>query len=1255
MADNTIDSLVLEISSNSKGAEKALDKLTDSLTKLQKSLGGFTGFDEVYSSLKKVGGASKALDSEKVNGYALAVKTLADSVNSLSGIGSGIKNLTKLSEVDFSKIKISGNFDGLSNLAKAAGEFADTSVKLAAIKPTEVNRVAKTLEKLGKVNLSGLAQGMNALKETDTTTLSKLGTDFQGFIESLVGVDKVSAGTSKLFSSLAQMSASADNMTIVQNSLPGVSVEIRKFIEVMAAAPSVSAGTVSLVTALSGMASAGNKIQKTVSSLPGLTAGIQSFIQSLSGAPKLNNNVVKVVESLSKIVPAGAKAGTAARNLQKNIQSLSGSMAGLEKNSRRGLLGIKNFGGQVLSLAGLAGGVYGLVSGIKNAINYSSDLAEVQNVVEEGFGNLSYMADDFAANSVQAFGMSALSAKKMSGQFAAMGRSLGIVPYQAAEMALSLTGLAGDLASFWNVTHEVAQTALESVCTGETESLKKFAVIMTQANLQQFAYSQGINKSISAMTQAEKVQLRYAYVMQSTADAQGDFSRTSAGWAGQVRILVGQFQNLAVIIGNGLKAAFLPVITIINTVMAKIISLANLIASFTKKLFKLDSPEIGAGAGLSSLAESAGGASENLENTAGGISDVGSAAQKAKKGLNGFIAGWHEVNNMTSNEETGGGAGGGASLPDMAIPNKYEFTVEAEDQASPVLYGIINRARELTELFQKGFRIGLGDISVFDSIRENLQSIKNSFLDIFSSPEVTNAFNKMIDTLVFNAGVKVGSFVSIGSTIIDNITGGASLYLEEAKERIKEYLIKMFDITGEIDTIVTNFIVAASEIFTVFRSDDAKQITADIIQFFSDGFMGVTQLAFQFGTDLLGLILNPITENSEGFKEAISNTLAPLENILGTLADSFTRVWEEINQMYEAHISPLFSSLSNGISEIIETLLEGYNEHIAPVLDSLSEKFTDVWQGTIEPLLSNFIGLLGDVADLVKTVWENILQPVVNWIAKNIMPVVAPVLEKMGTAFSNTFEKIGQLFDAFITAARGVIQFIDGVFSGNWSKAWEGIKNIFKGVWDAMPDFIKTPIRTIVGFINSMINAVESGVNYVIRALNAMSFDVPDWVPGIGGEVFGFNLNEITLPRIPELARGGVLERGQIALLEGNGTEAVVPLEKNTKWISRVAQNMSSEFGKYRLNTTVPKPELSPSFYNMDKFKTTMQMEMDAKMAEYSYGIRQQNELLREQNELLRGIYEKPGLSDDDVFNATRRGQNRFQRRTFRTGWAGID
>lgn len=1212
MADNIIDSLVLEIDSDSSGAERALGKLAESLGNLQKSLNGFN-------------------------------------------INSAVKGFKKLSEINFSKLQINDNFNGLTSLAKGAGEFADAAAKLSAIKPTDINRAVKSIEKLGNIDLSRMIRQINDLDGIKMDPFNQLGTAFQGFTASLAGAEKVSAGTSKLFSSLAQMSASADNMSIVQNSLPGVSAEIRKFIDTMATSPSISEETSSVISALSGISSAGNKIQKTVSALPRLTTGIQSFIQSLSNAPRVNNNVVKVVESLAKIAPAGAKAGTAARNLQKNIQSLSGSIQGLEKNSERGLTGVKGFSSQLFSAMGIVGGIYGIISGIKNAINYSSDLAEAQNVVVQGFGALSYMADDFASNSVRLFGISSLSAKKMSGQFAAMARSLGVVPERATEMALSLTGLAGDLASFWNVSHDVAQTALESVFTGETESLKKFAVVLTQANLQQFAYSKGINKSVSAMTQAEQAQLRYAYIMEATAAAHGDFSRTSAGWAGQVRILVGQFQNLAGIVGGGLKAAFLPVITVINALIAKIISLANLIASFIGKLFGVKPQAVSAGAGLSEMAESAGSLGNNMDAVAGGIGEIGDAAKKSQKSLNGFIAGWHEVNNMTSDKDSGGSGGGGGtgSLPDMTLPEKYELDITAEDEASPVIEDIRKRLLELSSLFSKGFRLGLGDTSVFDSIHQNIQSIGASFEEIFSDGRVATAFNHMLDTLVYNAGAKVGSFVSVGSTIVDNITGGISLYLGKSKESIQNWLIAMFDITAQSDTILTNFQVALADIFTVFRSDPAKQITADIIQVFSDGFMGATELAGRLGTSILDMVLTPITENSSGFKEALSNTLGPISAVLTTLANSFSQTWNKVNQMYEQHIEPMFTSIRDGLSEVVETLLNGYNTYFAPVLDSLSKKFSEVWEGNIQPLLSNFIDLFGEVASFIENVWKNIFQPLLKWIASKVFPVISPVLEGIGTLVFDIFSGIVDTLNGFIAIAKGVIEFISGAFSNDWSKSWEGVKSVFKEIWNSMPDFIKGPIKLIIGFVNSMIEAIEDGINFVVRGMNNLQFDVPDWIPGIGGETFGFDLNEISLPRIPQLARGGVLEKGQVGLLEGSGSEAVVPLEKNTKWISRVVATMSEEFGKYKLNTYVPKPARQFESYNLDRFRHDMRMERDVQMAEQQFEIRRQNQLL----EKLIDVVEQKDLhiGDDDVFNATRRGQNRFQRRTFKTGWAGVD
>lgn len=163
----------------------------------------------------------------------------------------------------------------------------------------------------------------------------------------------------------------------------------------------------------------------------------------------------------------------------------------------------------------------------KQAVQTASDLTEIQNVVDTAFGSMSNKMEEFAKTSIESFGLSELSAKKAGSTFMAMGSGMGITADRASDMAIALTGLSGDMASFFNVSQDVANTALQSVYTGETESLKKFGIVMTEVNLEAFAMSKGINKSVRSMSQAEKVQLRYAYVMSQTALAQGDFAKTS--------------------------------------------------------------------------------------------------------------------------------------------------------------------------------------------------------------------------------------------------------------------------------------------------------------------------------------------------------------------------------------------------------------------------------------------------------------------------------------------------------------------------------------------------------------------------------------------------------------------------------------------------------------------------------------------------------------------------------------------------------
>jgi hypothetical protein len=198
------------------------------------------------------------------------------------------------------------------------------------------------------------------------------------------------------------------------------------------------------------------------------------------------------------------------------------------------------------------------------AIKMASDYVESLNKVDVAFGKSSGVVQKFAEDSLRSFGIAEGSALDMAALFGDMATSMGISQEQAAGMSTSLVGLAGDLSSFKNIRLDVAETALKSIFTGETESLKNLGIVMTQANLQAFAYSQGIQKNIQDMTEAEKVNLRYAYVLDKTKNAQGDFARTGGGAANQMRIFTESMKELGQTFGEIILPAFTKIITKVN-------------------------------------------------------------------------------------------------------------------------------------------------------------------------------------------------------------------------------------------------------------------------------------------------------------------------------------------------------------------------------------------------------------------------------------------------------------------------------------------------------------------------------------------------------------------------------------------------------------------------------------------------------------------------------------------------------------------
>ena len=824
-------------------------------------------------------------------------------------------------------------------------------------------------------------------------------------------------------------------------------------------------------------------------------------------------------------------------------------------------------------------GVKKLIEFGKSCLDLGSDLAEVQNVVDVTFPSMTAQVDKFAQSAAKTFGLSETMAKQYTGTFGAMAKAFGFSEQQAYDMGTSLTALAGDVASFYNLSQDEAYTKLKSVFTGETESLKDLGVVMTQTALDSYALANGFGKTTAQMSEAEKVALRYQFVQEQLALANGDFARTSDGWANQVRILSLQFQSLKASIGQGLINVFTPVLKMINTLISRLITLANAFKSFTELITGKKSNGSSSAGQMSDLGSAASDASTGLDNAsdsadsaASSANKAGSAAKKATKEMRSLM-GFDQISKLSepsdNDDDSDDNSGKSNTVPDIA-PTKMNFGELAKgetaiDKIDDKLKGLINKFKELANLFKKGFVIGFGDSEKrIASIRKHLENIGKTLNEIFTDKKVVASANKFLNSIALNAGKVAGSMASIAVTIADNFVGGIDKYLQSSKEYIKNQIVSIFDVSARIFDLVGDFAVAFAEVFAVFSGENAKQCTASLIGIFADTFLGILNLALQFGADILEFITRPFVENKDKLIEAIDNTLAPISILLQTLHQGIKDIFEKINQVYEANIQPMFQSFTDGISEIVSVLLDWYNECISPVLDKIAEKFEDSWKNHVYPAIAEFIEFIGKVADLVRVLWEKVLQPFIKWIIQNILPIIAPILDKLGEIVLNAFDMLSDVIGGILRSLGGVIDFVVGVFTGDWERAWQGIADIFGGIWDGIVGILRVPVNAIIDIINKLVSAVASGVNGIADMLNSIS--IPEEIPIVGG--LSFNLPNWTPNPIPHLAQGAYVKANtpQLAMIGDNlhQGELVAPENKLQAMVNTAVATVAGSGGVSR-------------------------------------------------------------------------------------------
>ena len=676
--------------------------------------------------------------------------------------------------------------------------------------------------------------------------------------------------------------------------------------------------------------------------------------------------------------------------------------------------------------------------------------------------------------------------------------------------------------------------------------------------------------------------------------------------------LTANLKNVALNLGN----AFMPIVNAVlpslNAMALALANVTNKIAAFMNALFGTN---FNTGAGqVQQVASGASDAASGYEDMSNAADDAGESAKKAGQKAKNAIAGFDEINTLTQNSgssDSSSGTGGISTASDVGVATSTAMS-EAAESFSTKIEGVINR---LKDLFREGFEIGLGDgwQAQVDDINKSIEGIKDSLKDIFTDSEVVSSAQRLAESIVLNLGKVTGSVTSIGTTIAQYLTGSIDKYLQQNSQFIKDRIVGVMDATQEIATLFGDFAVVFADIFSVSGGDIAQQITADFIAMFSNAFLTTQQLGLQFGTDLMQLITQPIVENKDAIKEALEGTLSVLAQLTGTVSKYVTDLCQTAIDVYEQYIGPAYDRVADALSSLFGTIVGAYNQYILPMLNNWADEFNKLYDDYISPVMTKAIEVIGKFADMMSIFYANVLEPIVSWLVTIAAPLIVGALDILKSGFDVLIKFVMGALDGLLTALDGIITFLTGVFSGNWTQAWEGIKTLVTGAgqfiynvaiqplidigkylagafatsWKAALTTIQNTFKPLSNwFSNSVItpittafsklwtglksgastafsavgNSAKNGMNWVIDHINNMinkinsklSFELPEF---FGGGKVGFSI-----PNVPRLARGGIVDS---ATFMGNyiageaGKEMIVPLE-NTSFVDKLASSLGN-------------------------------------------------------------------------------------------------
>lgn len=810
--------------------------------------------------------------------------------------------------------------------------------------------------------------------------------------------------------------------------------------------------------------------------------------------------------------------------VQKGVSAIKQSFNGL--------------GSAVKKIGLLIGGAFAvgkLVQFGKECVELGSDLAEVQNVVDVTFTTMSDKVNEFAKNAMTSAGLSETMAKRYVGTFGAMSKSFGFSEAQAYDMSTALTQLTGDVASFYNISQDLAYIKLKSVFTGETETLKDLGVVMTQSALDQYALANGYGKTTSAMTEQEKVALRFAFVQEQLSAASGDFIRTSDSWANQVRVMQLQLQSLKATVGQGLINIFTPVLKVINILLGKLATLANAFKSFTELITgkKSSGQTSGSGAGLAGTdtvadtADQYGQAADNAEKLADATNDNAKATKKANKETKNYLSSLDEVHKATStgsnssstpSSSGGSGGAGNSGLPSSVGNVDYGNLAEGEtalDKISDSAKKLADLLKKLWKPFQDAWKkegkntIDAANIAL-SGIAKLAKSVGKSLVEVWTNGTGTTMLTTML-RIAQNVLITIGNIASgfadawsknnVGTQIIQNIAN-ALVVVMQFVEKIAEDTatwaanLNFYPLLESISNLTSTFAPILESIGNVLEWIYNNIVLPMLKWLIETGIPTVINLV----SDLAGFFADH-QSIIEAFGAALIGAFAAakIAGLAKSIGGSITTIMDFGKDLIALMTGS--GGIIGGIKAIATAIGPG-GIFIAAVTaciaigvllyknwDKIKEVAGAVWSWIKDKTIASVDGIkskLSNLAEKIVSIWNGIK---------------SSAKEKWSAIWSTIKEVVKRIVDGIVDKFKGARDKVVDTF--------EGIKNKVKEIFNK-----------VIGIVNGAIGTVNGAISGIESAFSFGPWKVPT---PFGSKTIGFSASFPRVPTIPYLAKGAVI------------------------------------------------------------------------------------------------------------------------------------